>query len=69
MAKPYKLTPFELVLSPIEHFEDNLSKFINDENIADDKKLLLLQDALRRVDKHKPYRERPATVTLSLIHI
>ena len=63
MAKPYKLTPFELVLSPVEHFEDNLSKFINDENIADDKKLLLLQDALRRVDKHKPYRERPATVT------
>jgi hypothetical protein len=62
MAKPYKLTPIELVLSPIEHFEDNLSKFINDENIADDKKLVLLQDALRHVDKHRPYRERPTTV-------
>ena len=24
------------VLSPMERFEDNLSKFINDENIADD---------------------------------
>ena len=59
MAKPYKLTPIELALSPVEHFEDNLNKFINDENIADDKKLLLLQDALRRMDKHRPYRERP----------
>ena len=64
MAKPYKLTPFELVLSPVEHFEDNLSKFLNDENIADDKNLLLLQDALRRVDEHRPYLERP-TVTVT----
>jgi hypothetical protein len=43
----------------MEHFEDNLSKFSNDENIADDKKkLFLLQDALRRLDKHKPYHVR-----------
>ena len=58
MAKPYKLTPIELALSPVEHFENNLSKFIDNENIEDDKKLLLLQDALRRVDKHKPYRAK-----------
>ena len=55
MAKPYKLTPIEVALSPVEHFEDNLSKFIDNENIEDDKKLLLLQDALRREDKPKPY--------------
>jgi hypothetical protein len=36
MAKPYKLTPFELALSPKEHFEDNLDTFINNETIADD---------------------------------
>ena len=59
MATPYKLTPIELALSPVEHFENNLSKFIDNENIEDDKKLLLLQDALRRVDKHKPYRSKP----------
>jgi hypothetical protein len=38
MAKPYKLSLIELNLSPIKHFEDNLCKFINDENIANDKK-------------------------------
>ena len=59
MAKPYKLTPIELALSPVEHFENNLSKFLDNENIEDDKKLLLLQDALRRVDKHKSYRSKP----------
>jgi len=57
MAKPYKLTPIELALSPVEHFEDNLSKFLDNETIDDDKKLILLQDALRRVDKH--YRSKP----------
>ena len=35
MAKTYKLTPIELVLSPKEYFEDNLDKFINNETIAD----------------------------------
>ena len=40
MAKPYKLTPIELALSPVEHFENNLSKFLDNENIEDDKKLL-----------------------------
>ena len=64
MAKPYKLTPIELALSPKEHFEDNLNKFINNETIADDEKLILLQNALRRVDKHKPYRERPLKVNV-----
>ena len=59
MAKPYKLTPIELALSPVEHFENNLSKFLDNENIEDDKKLLLLQDALRRVDKHRSYRSTP----------
>ena len=59
MAKPYKLTPIELALSPVEHFEDNLSKFLDNETIDDDKKLILLQDALRRVDKHKSYRSKP----------
>jgi len=38
MAKSYKFTPVELALSPKEHFEDNLYKFINNETIADDKK-------------------------------
>jgi hypothetical protein len=46
MAKTYKLTPIELALSPMEHFEDNVSKLVNDENIGDDKKLHLFQDAL-----------------------
>ena len=64
MAKPYKLTPIELALSPKEHFEDNLDKFINNETIADDEKLILLQNALRRVNKHKPYREKPLKVNV-----
>jgi hypothetical protein len=34
MAKPYRLTTIELALSPMEQFEDNLGKFINDENIG-----------------------------------
>ena len=42
MAKPYKLTAMELVLSPKEHFENNLSKFINNETIVDQEKLILL---------------------------
>ena len=37
MAKPYKLTQVELAILPMEHFEDNLSKFNNNENFADDK--------------------------------
>ena len=37
MAKPYKWTPIDLTLSPKEHFEDNLDKFIDYETIADDK--------------------------------
>ena len=64
MAKPYKLTPIELALSPKEHFEDNLDKFINNETIADDEKLILLQNALRRVNKHTPYREKPLKVNV-----
>jgi hypothetical protein len=48
----------------VEHFEDNLSKFIVNENIDDDKRLLLLQDALRRVDKYKPYRARPVNMSV-----
>ena len=55
MANPYKLTPIELVLSPKQHFEGNLSKFINNMTIADNEKLILL-----RVDRHKPYRDEAA---------
>jgi hypothetical protein len=36
MAKPYKLPPIKLDLSPKVHFEDNLDTFINNETIADD---------------------------------
>jgi len=54
MAEIYKLTALELAVSPKEHFEDNLDKFINNEIIADDEKLILLQNALRCVDTHKP---------------
>ena len=32
------LTPIKLILSPMKHFEDNLGEFINDKNIADNKK-------------------------------
>jgi hypothetical protein len=38
MAKPYKLTPIELTLSPKQYFEDNRDKFINNETIADNEK-------------------------------
>ena len=55
MANPYKLTPIELVLSPKQQFEGNLSKFINNMTIADNEKLILL-----RVDRHKPYRDEAA---------
>ena len=43
MANPHKLTPIELVLSPKQHFEGNLSKFINNMTIADNEKLTLLR--------------------------
>jgi len=49
----------------MEQFEDNLGKFINDENIANEKILLLPQVALQRVDKHKPYHVR--LVNLNII--
>ena len=58
MAKPCKLTPIELALPPKEHFEDRHDKFINNETIANDEKLILLQNALRRVDSHKPYHKK-----------
>jgi hypothetical protein len=58
MAKPYKLTPIELFLSPKDHFEDNLDKFLNNETIPDDEKLILFQNALRLFNKYKPYREK-----------
>ena len=63
-AKPYKPISIKLAISPKEHFEDNLNKLINNEIIADDDKLILLQNALRRVDRHKPYRERPLNVNV-----
>ena len=46
----------------MKYFEDILSKFANDENFADDKKLLLFQEVFRQVDKHKPYHVRPINV-------
>ena len=33
MAEAYKLTPIELALSPMEQFENNLSKLINNLSI------------------------------------
>jgi len=62
MAKSYKLTPIEFALSPKEHFEDNLETFIDNETI--DETSMLLQNVLRRVDKHEPYRERPLKVNV-----
>ena len=62
IAKPYKLTPIVLALSPKKHLENSLDTFINNETIANDEKLILLQNALRRVNKHKPYREKPLKV-------
>ena len=38
MAKPYKLTPIEFALSPIEHFQDNISRLTDDGNVAVDNK-------------------------------
>ena len=64
MAKPYKLTPIEFALSLKENFEDNLDKFLNNETISGDEKIILLQNALRRVNKHKPYREKPLKVNV-----
>ena len=47
MAKRYSISSIELTLSLKEHFEENLSNFIYSETISDDKKLLLLHDAIR----------------------
>jgi hypothetical protein len=58
------LTPIELALSPKQHFEDNLDKFLNNETITDDEKLILLRNALPRVNKHKPYREKPLKINV-----
>ena len=63
MDKPYKLTPVQLTLSPIQYFEDNLIKFLN-ERILPIIKLILLQDALRQVDKHKPYHMRLVNISV-----
>jgi len=59
------LTSIELPLSPKERLEVNLNKSINHETTADDEKLILLQSALRHVDKHKPYRKRPLKVNFN----
>ena len=40
----------------------NIDTFIDNETIADDEKLVLFQSVLRRVDKYKPYHERPLKV-------
>ena len=62
MTKLCKLTPIELALSSKEHFEENLNKFINNEITADNKKFILLQNTLWRVDKLNLYRERQLNV-------
>jgi len=59
MAKPHILTPIDPALSSKEPFENNLDKFINNETISDDEKFILLQNALRRVERRKPYPKRP----------
>jgi hypothetical protein len=60
------LTAIEIALSPKEHFEDNISKFILliyfTETITNAEKPLFLLNILRQVDKHKHYRERPLNV-------
>ena len=63
MAKPYKSIRIKIAFSSKEHSEDNLDKFINNETIADDEKLIL-QNILRCVDRHEPYRERPLKVNV-----
>lgn len=64
MAKAYKLTPIEKVLTPLERFEDNLKDFLSDTSVADDYKLSVFQNAIRRFDKQKPYREKPIPVSM-----
>ena len=51
--------PIELAISPKKGFKYNLNKFINNKTIANDEKLILFQNALQYVLKHKPYQERP----------
>ena len=46
----------------LEYLEDNLNKFINNETIAEDDKLIFLQNVLWRVEKHKPCHERQLKV-------
>ena len=48
----------ELVLTSKEHFEDNLDKYINNETIFDDWKLILVKNVLQRVDSYKFYSDR-----------
>ena len=64
MAKLYKLKPIELAISPKELFEDNLNKFINNETIATDKKLIWHQNAIRPADSNKTYNETPLKVNV-----
>ena len=61
MAKLYKLSPIEHAILPKELFDDNLDKLIKNETIVDDEIFILLQ-ALRRVDRHKTYREKALKV-------
>ena len=56
------MTLIELNLSPIEHFENNLDIFINNWAIFDDTKLIMLQNALWRMER--PYRERLLNVNI-----
>ena len=64
MIKSYKLIRIELALSPKERFEDNRNKFVRNEIIPNDEKLLLIQSTLRRVDMLKLYHERPLKVNV-----
>ena len=59
------MTPIELALSQKDPFEDNLSKFISNETIADDGESLLLEDTIRQVNMHEPYRETPLKVNVT----
>ena len=61
-ARPYKLTPIELSLSPKEHFEYILDKLNNNSTITDDEKLILLQMSFNVSIGINPCRDGPLKV-------
>ena len=64
MAKPYKLTPMELAFH-LSNTLRTISVNLLMMKILPMITLLLLQGALCRVDKHKPYHVRPANVSVT----